>query len=182
MTSVLFTDGSSSLRSGKCGWAVIGRFPCPLCQRAGGAFADCRACNGYGVREIKRCGFGDGSNQLAELIALVYAMRLAPKDSPTIIVSDSEYSIKSVTFWRKRWETSSPPYTNYMGKPIAYAELVKYSHRLHDEKPLITFQHVRGHTGVEGNELADALCRSARYVAEGREPLANLGDMLVREF
>lgn len=143
---------------------------------------DCQICGGFGMREIRRCGFGNGTNQLAELIALVYAMRLAPYNAPSIIVSDSEYSIKSVTMWRSRWETSKPPYTNFAGQPIAYAELVKYAHRLHDEKPLIQFQHVRGHTGVEGNELADALSRSARYVAEGREPAEKLGDMLVREF
>lgn len=179
MSHVFYTDGSSSMKSGKCGWAVIGRFNCFMCLPGVQMNPNCQICGGLGVREIRRCGFGNGTNQLAELVALVYAMRLAP-NAPTLIISDSEYSIDAVTTNRRRWEISK--YLSVTGKPISYPELIKYAHRLHDEKPLISFRHVRGHTGVEGNELADALSRSARYVAEGREPIENLADMLVKEF
>lgn len=180
---VLFTDGSNSTRTGKCGWSVIGRLSCRECCRldvpSGGA-SMCVSCGGFGFHEVKKCGFGDGTNQLAELIALVYAMRLARTDEPTLIVSDSEYSINAVTTYRKRWEASQYHATN--GKVISYLELIKYAHRLHDEKPMIRFKHVRGHTGVEGNEEADKLAGLARAVAEGREPAEKLGDMLVVGF
>lgn len=172
MASVFFTDGSNSTRTKKCGWAVYGRQDCLACPGEA-----CAACAGSGWTEVRRCGYGVGTNQLAELMAVVYAMRLARPGEPTLIVSDSEYSINAVTTYRRRWEKSG--YRNCTGNQIAYRDLVQYAHRLHDEKPEISFRHVRGHTGVEGNEIADVLSREARYVAEGRLPAEKLHGMLV---
>lgn len=142
--------------------------------------ASCATCGGFGYLEVKRCGYGDGTNQLAELIALVYAMRMARPDEPTLIVSDSEYSINAVSGYRRRWEASN--YRTVEGRTISYVDLIKYAHQLHDEKPSIRFKHVRGHTGVEGNEAADQLACLARYVGEGKEPLDKVTGMVVEGF
>lgn len=147
---ILYTDGSSSTKTGKCGWACVGQLLSPS-----------------GYLTVQRCGFGDGSNQVAELYAFIYAMQIAPADQETLIVSDSRYSIDSITGWRQKWESSG--YLNFNGDPIKHQDLIRFGHRIHDIKPLLRFMHVRGHTGVDGNEIADRLSVLARHVAEGRQ-------------
>ena len=85
---------------------------------------------------------------------------------PVTIYSDSEYSIKSLTEWRDKWVRNG--FRNVQGLPVAYSKLVREGHYLVDSFTDLALVHVRGHTGLEGNEAADKLAKTARYLAEGR--------------
>ncbi|BGP38011.1 hypothetical protein JCM10449v2_001938 [Rhodotorula kratochvilovae] len=83
-------------------------------------------------------------------------------DQPLTICSDSEYTIgvfsKWIPSWRRRgWKTAD-------GKPVANQDLIRYVLSLlalrmppDSKSPLanITFQKVKAHVGIEGNEQAD---------------------------
>ena len=155
---VFYTDGSSSIISGLCGWSVIARF---------------------NDREIKACGWAKGTNQFAELYAVVYILRILPVNIAALIVSDSEYAIKSLTTWRNKWERNGFIGTN--GHIITNVNLVKERHKLLDYGRLVEFRHVRGHTGVAGNELADKLAKAARFLGEGRLTKSQVDGMLIME-
>jgi ribonuclease HI len=156
MQSVIWTDGSSSIKSGWCGWAYHGSI------------------NG---QEIVKCGYEKGTNQRAELHAMVEALRAIPVGCVAEIISDSAYSINCLSSFREKWEYNG--FLTYNGHPISHLELVKEGHRLMDARR-VTLTHVKGHSGVGGNELADVLSKSARYVAEGRPPMIDVLPFLVR--
>ena len=150
MSNVVWTDGSNSTKTGAMGWAVVGEV------------------NGERVR---KCGWGGGSNQVAELTAVLNAMLLVPTAGKIHIVTDSMYAIGVNESWRENWQRNG--YTNYGGNRISNYDLVRQCHEVYEARD-VTFEHVRGHKGVEGNELADALCGLARLVGEGRDDLAGL--------
>ncbi len=152
--ATLWTDGSSG-KSGKMGWSVVGDL---------------------GGIPVRLCGWGEGTNQVAELTAAISALELKPEGEYIDVLTDSEYVIKSCTEWRDNWESNG--YTNYSGETISNLDLILRLHRLYDSGG-VRFTHVRGHTGVEGNELADALAHAARYVAEGKVPPEALQAYLV---
>jgi ribonuclease HI len=141
----IYTDGSSSLKTGICGWSVIVKL---------------------GEDEIRRCGWAKGTNQFAELFAVIYALRKVPTNVPAVIYSDSEYSIKSLTTYREKWQKNG--FKNATGATIAYKELIREGHRLLDSFADLALIHVRGHSGLAGNEEADKLAKAARYIGEGR--------------
>jgi ribonuclease HI len=102
-------------------------------------------------------------------IAAIYAFNAeAPPHATLTILSDSEYLIKTATLWipawkRRGWQTAA-------GLPVKNLDLVQEVERL--TKPgRITWRHVRGHSGVAGNERADVLAGEARkLVAAGADP------------
>lgn len=104
------------------------------------------------------------TNQRAELSAIYKALKLITDKlefNKIIIITDSRYSIKSLTEWIKNWEknewktANKKPVKNLdLIKPI-YSILKKYDNR-------IKFNHVRSHTGKKdfnslGNAMADEL-------------------------
>lgn len=96
---------------------------------------------------------GKGTNNVAELRAIWRALKQFPHVKQRIVIcSDSEYAIGSMT---KAWNAS------------ANAELIRHMREDLALRPNVTFKHVDGHTGVEGNEVAD--------------DLANIGRKLVKE-
>lgn len=156
----IYTDGSSSRKSGLCAWAVIGWI----------------IENDNVVGEIRKCGYEKGTNQRAELQAIIQALRLIPEGASARIISDSEYSIKAMTSYRRRW--SGNGFKNIDGNTISHFELITEGHRLLDKRQ-ITFQHVRGHQGNPGNESADTLATFTRAVGEGREDGSSIEKYLI---
>ncbi|WP_405487320.1 ribonuclease H [Nocardia sp. NBC_00511] len=140
---IVSTDGSC-LRNpgGAIGWAWV--------NHAGGS--------GSG-------GAPSGTNQIAELRALLEAVRAHQSSEPLLIESDSLYAIKCASEWingwrAKGWKTSS-------GGPVKNLELIQQIDRAITGRPgPVRFRWVRGHVGNYFNEQADALCgQAARKVA-----------------
>ncbi|NEW60403.1 ribonuclease HI, partial [Sulfurovum sp. bin170] len=98
-----------------------------------------------------------GTNNTAELNALYKAMLLSSEYVPSkvTIYSDSKYSIDCVTKWAYGWKSKG--WTKKSGE-IKNLEIIKLAHELYDGlKSRVVIKHVKGHSGVEGNELADRM-------------------------
>ena len=103
-----------------------------------------------------------GTNNTAELNALYKALLLSKesKASKVTILSDSMYSIDSITNWAYGWKRKG--WKKGKGGEIKNLEIIKLAHELYNGvKGRVTVKHVKGHSGVEGNELADRMAAYA---------------------
>jgi len=99
-----------------------------------------------------------GTNNTAELNALYKALLIAREydgGGRVTILSDSKYSIDCITTWAYGWKRNG---WKKKGGEIKNLEIIKLAHGLYEEiKGTVTIKHVKGHSGVEGNELADRM-------------------------
>jgi len=128
---------------------------------------------GYGVYfgENNFCNRGEplqGSvqtNQRAELSGIMKAIELVLKYAPgkqLEIHTDSEYSKKIYTEWLKGWKAKN--WRKSDGKMVKNQDIIEPTDRLikkmetttHSNLP-VTFIWVKGHSGDEGNDMADQL-------------------------
>ncbi|MGW3482968.1 ribonuclease H family protein, partial [Rhodococcus indonesiensis] len=116
-------------------------------------------------------GERSGTNQIAELRALLEALKAHPGPEPMIIESDSQYAIKCASEWlpgwkRKGWKTAT-------GAPVKNLDLVQAIDRVLAERSgPVRFRWVRGHVGNHFNELADKLAGEAAR-AQAAAPIAS---------
>jgi len=100
----------------------------------------------------------NGTNNIAELNALNKALELANEiktNEKVMILSDSKYSIDCISTWAYGWKKNN--WTKKSGE-IKNLELIKNAHNLYEKiKNKIIIKHVKGHAGIEGNELADRM-------------------------
>jgi ribonuclease HI len=117
-------------------------------------------------------GLSSGTNQVAELMAVLEAITAHPGAEPLHIESDSLYAIKCASEWvagwrRKGWRTAS-------GAPVQNLHLVQGIERAIAERPgPVTFGWVRGHRGDRFNEEADVLAGAAAREAKAAGPAAS---------
>ncbi|SMR63049.1 unnamed protein product [Zymoseptoria tritici ST99CH_3D1] len=178
----IYTDGSS-LSNGKANaWGGVGVFFGPADKR-----------------NISEPLSGTKqTNQRAELMAMVRALEVAPKDRRIVIVSDSKYSIDCVTDWFRNWQRNN--WVNSSKKPVENKDLVMKvleqleerlrlnKHRMGDGEDVIPedkkaywdrgpggvrFEWVKGHDKDAGNTAADGLAvagaRTAQELGRGGE-------------
>ena len=100
----------------------------------------------------------EGTNNIAELNALFQALTIASQTHSENIISiysDSKYSIDCITTWAYGWKKNG---WSKKGGEIKNLELIQEAHHLYEKlKNKIEIIHVRGHKGIEGNELADRM-------------------------
>lgn len=104
------------------------------------------------------------TNNLIELTALKEALKVAQiytqDNTPVEILSDSDYALKCVFEWsagwmRRGWQTAQK-------KPVQNVEIIKECVALAQTmKGKLQVIHINGHSGVEGNEVADQLANRA---------------------
>ena len=134
----VYTDGACSGNPGPGGWGVV-----------------LESC-GH-TRELLGAQEHTTNNRM-ELQAAIEALNSLTEPCEVEIVTDSTYLKNGMESWlagwkRKGWKTSD-------GKPVKNQDLWRQldalvaTHRVH-------WHWVRGHTGVEGNERADALANEA---------------------
>jgi ribonuclease HI len=103
-----------------------------------------------------------GTNNSAELNAFYKALNIAKESTCSgeiIIFSDSKYSIDCITKWAYSWKSKA---WVKKGGEIKNLEIIKLAHELYEKlRDKIQIQHVKGHVGVEGNELADRMAGEA---------------------
>jgi ribonuclease HI len=110
---------------------------------------------------------GEGTNNQAELFAvsrgLVFLRRLPDwKSQPVTLYTDSQYTIGVLT---KDWF------------PTKNLDIIESIQWMLQQFPNVTFQHVKGHAGNEGNTIVDRLagvCRKNRGSWFADEPLTSL--------
>ena len=89
---------------------------------------------------------GEGTNNIAELMAIVRALEHAPRDRPVLVHSDSAYALGLLG---KGW------------KAKANQDIVERMRKLAREFSDLRLIKVAGHAGIVENERADALARAA---------------------
>lgn len=103
----------------------------------------------YGAYSVK------GTNNTAELNALLKALQIASTASKATIFTDSKYSMDSIATWAYGWKRNG--WKKKSGE-IKNLNLIKTTHTLYDSiKDKVTIKYVKGHAGIEGNELADRM-------------------------
>jgi ribonuclease HI len=120
-----------------------------------------------------------GTNNTGELLALHHALLIAReelvKGHAVVVHSDSTYAISSITEWAHGWERKQ-----WMDgtKPRKNAEIIKPMYELYRELNGVglKIKHVRGHQGIEGNELADRM--AARAIEDQESELRRYTDPL----
>ncbi len=123
---IVYADGACSGNPGPCGLGVV--------------FID-------GPRRVELSEYlGTGTNNIAELTAVLRALAEAPADRPMMIYTDSQYTIGVV---QKGW------------KAKANQALVAELRAALAARPVARLAYVPGHSGVPLNERADALAREA---------------------
>lgn len=110
-----------------------------------------------GRRQRKRfsIGYKHTTNNQTEMLAALFPFTVLPENVLVTVYTDSQYTINAVTKWAIGWKKRG------WRKPdgaIKNLELVKALHELFLQKRVV-FQKVKGHSGIEGNELADQLAR-----------------------
>ncbi|WP_433600260.1 ribonuclease H family protein [Nocardia sp. CA-135953] len=125
-------------------------------------------------------GAATGTNQVAELRALLEAVLAHPGEEPLFIESDSLYAIKCASEWIFGWRTNG--WRTASGGAVKNVELIKQIDRAIASRPgPVRFRWVRGHVGNYFNEMADTLAgeaaRQAAASAAGEIPTAELPEL-----
>jgi ribonuclease HI len=134
----IFTDGACSGNPGPGGWGAILRFEGTERELSGGAH--------------------DTTNNRMELLAAIEALKALKKPCRVTVVTDSQYLKDGITTWIKAWKQNG--WRTAGKKPVKNDDLwraLEEALSSHD----VTWQWIRGHTGHEENERADALARAA---------------------
>lgn len=133
-----YTDGSCSGAVGAGGW---------------GMWVD---------QDLWAAGFQSSTTaQRMEVLAVTYALEVAPLHQPLRVVSDSQYTVNSMSSWMHEWVKRD--WRTKSGSSVAHRDLFERAlAALGQRTQPVSFVWVRGHQGVEGNELADGLACAAR--------------------
>lgn len=96
------------------------------------------------------------TNNQMELTAILQALQYIEHNNlndEITIYSDSAYCINSINLWMDGWNKRN--WTN-----VKNVELLKPIFLLKNKLNNVKYNHIRGHNGNHGNELADKLCNS----------------------
>ena len=140
---IIFADGASSGNPGPGGWGAIIATP---------------------EGKVLELGGGDPSttNNRMELSAAIHALeRVADRNEPIDLFTDSVYVIRGITQWiwgwRKRgWKTAEG--VEVLNQDL-WKQLSGVVGRRSKEAP-IRWKYVRGHSGIPGNERVDQIAVS----------------------
>ncbi len=138
MTVLLYTDGSCAATDRVGGWGFIA-LPSDDSQFSGSGYE-------YDTT-ISRMELKGAIMGLAEIGAVYGATEV-------YVSSDSQYVVKGITD-RTRARRANVDLWDLLDNVV-------------DSHVRVHFDHVRGHTGVEGNEIADDLAGNARKAALGK--------------
>ncbi len=133
-TIEIFTDGACRGNPGPGGWGAL-------------LIAGARRKTLYG-------GAHDTTNNRMELTAAIEALNTLKGSRKVVLHTDSKYVMDGINSWMDTWKQRGWKTANR--KPVKNQDLwqaLDEASRRHE----IKWKWVRGHTGVAGNEEADAL-------------------------
>lgn len=135
----VYTDGSCLGNPGSGGWAVY----CPS--------------TGY-----TKCGHGGPrtTNNRMELLAIHHALSTFKGNEQLRIFTDSQYCMKGIKEWSKKWVTNGWKGAN--GKPVKNKELWEAILDLTPDG--VDFIWVKGHSTDENNTRVDKMAREAALI------------------
>jgi len=134
-----FTDGACLGNPGPGGWAALLRTK--------------------GRERLLAGGEPDTTNNRMELMAAIGALEALTRPCAVLLTTDSRYVMQGIEQWLPKWRANG--WRTADKKPVKNQDLWQ---RLAEEaaRHNVSFQRVRGHTGVEMNERADQLAVAER--------------------
>jgi ribonuclease HI len=142
---VMYTDGACRGNPGPGGWGVI---------------------LSYRDRDKKLSGYDpETTNNRMELTAAIEGLRALNRACDIDLYTDSKYVIQGINGWIENWKTNG--WKTAAKKPVKNADLWQLLHQ-QDKNHRVNWHWVKGHAGIEGNELADALANQAIDQAIGK--------------
>ena len=103
------------------------------------------------------------SNNVGEILAIKEAIEMNPKDIPLRIISNSKTTIEGLTRNLRNWEDEG-------FKTIQNGQLIQVTvARIRERTAPTSFEWVKGHSGIEGNEGADKLAAEGCQKPEGSD-------------
>lgn len=137
---LIFCDGASSGNPGPGGWGAVIVTPGGHVLEIGGAEPDT-------------------TNNRMELEGTIASLaRIAAEPGPVTLCTDSMYVIQGITKWIWGWRARD--WKTAEGKPVANVEYWKRLATVvakRGKEGAISWQHVRGHANIPGNERVDAI-------------------------
>jgi len=141
----IYTDGACRGNPGPGGWGVSLRY------------------NGS-IRNL--CGAeADTTNNRMELMAAIIGLESLTRPCSVVLYTDSKYVLEGITSWMPSWKSRG--WKTAAKKPVKNVDLWQRLDAATDRHD-ISWQWVRGHTGDEGNEMADALANQAIDEMQGK--------------
>ena len=137
-TVIIYTDGACRGNPGPGGWGVSLKY------------------NGH-----HKTLFGaeaETTNNRMELTAAIMALESLTRSCPVVLHTDSKYVLEGITSWMPNWKKSG--WKTAAKKPVKNVELWQRLDAA-TQKHEIEWIWVKGHSGEEGNELADELANKA---------------------
>lgn len=138
MPYIVYADGSCKGNPGPGGWGAI-------------------VCYEDQVTEIGGAHRYTTNNQMelqAVISALIHISSRSEVDS--LVITDSSYVIHGITSWITQWQANG--WKGSGGKPVVNKELWQQLDQLvRRRQGKVQWKHVRGHTGVPGNERVDKI-------------------------
>ncbi len=135
---VIHTDGACRGNPGPGGWGVVLRF------------------NGN-LKKLK--GYDpETTNNRMELMAVIEGLRALTRSCDIELHTDSKYVMHGITEWLNNWKRNG--WRTAARKPVKNIDLWQ---QLDEEvaRHRIDWNWVKGHSGVEDNEMADQLANAA---------------------
>ena len=141
---IVFTDGGCRGNPGPGGWGALIRF---------------------GNHEKEIYGYEEETtNNRMELMAAIRALELLNRECSVVLTTDSQYVRQGITEWMDGWKKRG--WKTAAKKPVKNKDLwqrLDKAVKQHD----VDWQWVKGHSGHEGNERADALANRAMDEKKG---------------
>ena len=135
---VIYTDGACRGNPGPGGWGVV--------------------LNYRGRQKTLRGYAADTTNNRMELTAVIEGLRALKRSCRVELHTDSKYVKQGISEWIGKWKLNG--WKTAAKKPVKNSDLWQ----LLDTEAArheVDWRWVRGHSGVEGNELADRLANEA---------------------
>lgn len=135
---VIYTDGACRGNPGPGGWGASLRY------------------NGH--NKTLNGSAAETTNNRMELMAAIMALEALTRGCEVELYTDSKYVLKGITEWLPDWKKRG--WKTAAKKPVKNVELwQRLDAAVQNHK--INWHWVKGHTGNEGNEMADALANQA---------------------
>lgn len=128
----IYTDGACSKNPGPGGWSSVALFNDMY-----------KILSGYEEQT---------TNNRMELLAVINTIQVWGSKYKLKIYTDSKYVIDNYLRWKKQWKSKDK-------SEVKNVDLWDKLFKVAEDKEIL-FEHVRGHKGILGNEIADTIAVS----------------------
>lgn len=134
----IWTDGACRGNPGPGGWGAVLRY--------------------NGVEKELSGGESHTTNNRMELLAAIRALEALKRPCRVCLTTDSEYVRRGITEWMRKWRHNG--WKTSQKKPVKNSDLWEQLDKL-NEKHVVDWRWVKGHSGQPENERADRLATAA---------------------